>query len=144
MIELCCEHLSERWIWLYVLVMSRTHFRVNPHSIFAWMSRNSLLKTGATSDMTRTYSQMHRTDKYSRQSSIISSVSPNGWVFVYEPSGCGFEFSCRCWFSLSTGIQIQHSAGTHYPGNISSNTTPSRHAISREYLLSDLRNYGTC
>ena len=29
---------------LYVLVMSRTCFRVNPHSIVAWMWRNSLLK----------------------------------------------------------------------------------------------------
>ena len=33
--------------YLYVLVMSRTHFRVNLHSIFASMSRNSLLETGA-------------------------------------------------------------------------------------------------
>ena len=33
-------------IWLYVLIMSRTHFRVNPHSIFAWMLRNSLLESG--------------------------------------------------------------------------------------------------
>ena len=32
--------------WLYVLIMSRTHFRVNPHSIVAWMSRNSLLEAG--------------------------------------------------------------------------------------------------
>ena len=47
MIELCCEYLSVRCIWLYVLVMSCTHFRVNLHSIFAWMSRNSLLETGA-------------------------------------------------------------------------------------------------
>ena len=29
-------------------------------------------------DMTRTYSQMHRTDKYSEHSSIIWSVWPNG------------------------------------------------------------------
>ena len=35
--------------WLYVLIMSRTHFRVNPHSIVAWMSRNSLLEAGAKS-----------------------------------------------------------------------------------------------
>ena len=32
MIELCSEYLSVRCIWLYVLVMSRTRFRVNPHS----------------------------------------------------------------------------------------------------------------
>ena len=41
-----------------------------------------------------TYSQMHRTDNYSQFSSVIWSVWPNGWVFVYELSGCGFE--CRC------------------------------------------------
>ena len=33
--------------WLYVLIMSRTCFRVNRHSIVAWMSRNSLLERGA-------------------------------------------------------------------------------------------------
>ena len=31
--------------WLYVLIMSRAGVRVNPHSIVAWMSRNSLLET---------------------------------------------------------------------------------------------------
>ena len=51
------------------------------------------------SDMTRTYSQMHRTDKYSEHSSVISKnnirpVWPNGWVFVYKLSSSGFESSC--------------------------------------------------
>ena len=36
---------------LYVLAMSRTRFGVNPHSIVAWMSRNSLLETGAKSEV---------------------------------------------------------------------------------------------
>ena len=104
----------------YVIIMSRTHFRVNLHSIFAWMSRNSLLETSAISevkvtatrqsgkyecgftlkcvrDMIITYSQMHRTDKYSQHSSIIWPVWPNGWVFVYELSGCGFE-SCEKYY----------------------------------------------
>ena len=40
MIELCCEYLSVRRIWLYVFIMSRTGLRVNPHSTVAWMSRN--------------------------------------------------------------------------------------------------------
>ena len=35
-IELCYEYLSVRSIWLHVLIMSRAHFRVNPHSI--WLS----------------------------------------------------------------------------------------------------------
>ena len=36
---------------LYVLVMSCTCFRVNLHSIVAWMSRNSLLEAGAKSEV---------------------------------------------------------------------------------------------
>ena len=31
--------------WLYVIIMSRTRFRVNLYSIVAWMSRKSLLAT---------------------------------------------------------------------------------------------------
>ena len=45
--------------------------------------------------MTRTYSQMHRTDKYSEHSSVIWSIWPNGWGSVYELSGSGFESSSR-------------------------------------------------
>ena len=44
-------------------------------------------------DMTKTYSKMDRTDKYLQHSSIIWLIWPNGWVFVYEVSGCGFESS---------------------------------------------------
>ena len=33
MIELCCEYLSVRCIWLYIIIMSHTSFRVNTHSI---------------------------------------------------------------------------------------------------------------
>ena len=35
----------------YVLIMSRTCFRMNIQSTFAWISRNSLLKTVAISDV---------------------------------------------------------------------------------------------
>ena len=36
---------------LNVLIMSRTFFRVNSHSIVAWVSRKSLLETGAKSEV---------------------------------------------------------------------------------------------
>ena len=55
-------------------------------------------------DMISTYSQMHRTDKYSQHSSVIWPVWLNGWVFVYELSGCGFESSCS--HSLGDALQI--------------------------------------
>ena len=35
--------------WLYVLIISSTRFRVNPHSIVPWILRNSLLEAGAKS-----------------------------------------------------------------------------------------------
>ena len=44
--------------------------------------------------MIRTYSQMHRTDKYSEHSSIIWLVWPNGSVLVDKLSGSVFESSC--------------------------------------------------
>ena len=50
MLELCSDYFSVRCISLYILVMPRTRLRVNPHSIFAWMSRNSLLEEGAKSE----------------------------------------------------------------------------------------------
>ena len=50
--------------------------------------------TWTYSQMTRTYSQMYRKDKYSEHSSIIWPVWPNGWVFVFEVIGSGFKSSC--------------------------------------------------
>ena len=44
LIELRSEHLPVQCICWYVLIMSRTRFSVNPHSIIAWMSRNSCSK----------------------------------------------------------------------------------------------------
>ena len=44
-ITLCQQIFNKNW--LYVLIISRTRFRVNPHSIIAWMARNSLLEAGA-------------------------------------------------------------------------------------------------
>ena len=38
-------------------------------------------------DMIRTYSQMHRTDKYSQYNSIIWPFWRKSWRFVYEVSG---------------------------------------------------------
>ena len=49
-----CDKVNFDANWLYVLVMLRTRLRVNPHSIVAWMSRNSLLEAGAKGEVTAT------------------------------------------------------------------------------------------
>ena len=46
-------------------------------------------------DMIGTYSQMHHTEKYWQHSSIIWPVWLNGWVFVYELSGCVIVSCCN-------------------------------------------------
>ena len=43
MIDMSWEYLSVRCFWLYVLIMSRTRLKMNPHCISPWFSRNSLL-----------------------------------------------------------------------------------------------------
>ena len=87
--------------WIYIL-------------LFAWMSRNWLLETGAISEVLMTatefldiqatiqcrntlkrYSGMKLINKYSQHRSIILPVWPYAWVFVYELSGCELE-SCCC------------------------------------------------
>ena len=45
-------------------------------------------------DIKRTCSQMYCTGKYSQVSSIIWSLWPNSWLFIYELSVCGSESSC--------------------------------------------------
>ena len=149
MIELYCEYLSLQCIWMHVIVMSPTSFRVNQNSIvflnfkellsfgemvsvrlrtkWLWVQITLLLlkleilrhlrarsfltfrqtiECGFTlklvRDMIITYNQMHRRGKYSKHSSIIWPVWPNGWVFVYEPSGCDFE-SCCCHLNFRYG-----------------------------------------
>ena len=44
--------------------------------------------------MIRTYSQVHRTDRYSQYSSTYWPIRPNGLVLVYELRDSGLESSC--------------------------------------------------
>ena len=83
--------LSMRIIGMYVLVMSRTGFRVNPHSIVTWMSWNSLLERGAKE--TRTHNHLVHKPTLNHLLNLVWPVWLNGWVFVYEIKGCWFEFS---------------------------------------------------
>ena len=51
MIEVCPDCISGQSIWLCFFIIWRTRFRVNPHSIIPWMSRNSSLQTDAKSEV---------------------------------------------------------------------------------------------
>ena len=101
MIELCCQYLSVRCIWLYAIIMSHTSFRVNSFLEAGDISEVCIwslyLKFVSSVHIWRIcHIGMHGTEKYSKHSSIIWLVWLNGCDFVYELSGCGFESSCLC------------------------------------------------
>ena len=96
-------HLWTKWMWVRILLLSLKLqvwrlLRAWSSLIFrqtAWCGFTLKLVGG----MIITYSQMQCTDMYSKHSSIIWLVWLNGWVFLYELSGCGFK-SCCCWLTL--------------------------------------------
>ena len=97
MIELCYEYLSARCIWLYVIITSRTSFRANLHSIVCLNVKELLARKKRhiwSLSHCNGLSQMHCTDKYSQENSIIWPAWLNGWVFIYELSGFWFESRC--------------------------------------------------
>ena len=75
--------------------MSRTSFRVNVYSIDSLKCFTII-----------SYSQMYVADKYSQHSSIIWPVWLNGWLFVYELSGCGFAYHC-CHLNFRYGAYFE-------------------------------------
>ena len=134
MIELCCDNLSVRCIWLYVYHVTYAFQSESTIDIQATIECGFTLKR--VRDMIITYSQMHRTDKFSQHSSIIWPAWLNGWVFVYELSGCGFESSCShftfrfraCfeqgvpWHSGNYRVWIHSETRTWHDNNIQSNS----------------------
>ena len=102
---------------LYVLIMSRTHFRVNPHSIVAWLSRNSLLETGAISEVDLTRLEPTTTLFVNEHSTIWSLKDYKHIIFKFalfwslsvEILACVMEFLGLVAFS--TSIQRLFSVG---------------------------------
>ena len=88
--------LRTKWLWVRFHLQSLKLqifglFRARSPLTFRHLERRFTMKL--VLDMRRTYSQIHRKDKYSELSSIIWPVWLSGWVFIYEQSGCGFESS---------------------------------------------------
>ena len=101
------NHLVSLEKWLSVPLQTQVLLGLSPVAVtqtsdiaFLWSKEfldiQANIKCGFTlkrvHDMV--YSQMHPTNKYSKLSSINSSVWPNGWVFVYELTCCGYEYRC--------------------------------------------------
>ena len=103
--SIVCRVCANGWVFVYKLSgsefessCSHKNFNFAPASSKEFHDIDATAKCGFTlkclHDMTRKYSQMPRTDKYSKHSSVIWPVCANGWVFFSKLSGSEFEFSC--------------------------------------------------
>ena len=83
-IELCCEYLPVRCIWLHFVIMSRTRSRVYLHTMFSWMSGNFLLKTGAISEVQMIETWLEPSaNKFVNEHATIYPNWPNNWVVFW-------------------------------------------------------------
>ena len=115
MIELCSENLSVRCIWLCILVMSRTSFRVNPHSIVVWMSWNSLLKAGTKfeGELTAT-GLVPRTTYFLNEHSTIWPNWPDDWAVFWvlicsvhlTVCSCHIRYAFQCESTLYSWLNV--------------------------------------
>ena len=84
MIELCSEYLCASCIWLYVLVMSRTPFRVNPDVIVASISKNSFIEGDAKSEVYLTATWLKPiTTYFVKEHSTIWINGRNDWAVFW-------------------------------------------------------------
>ena len=87
------RHLSYTFVYcLYVLIISSTRFRLNPHSIVAWMSRNSLHDIWGLSDCNGTQTQKH----------IVQRLTLNSSIFIEES-----KTKCFCFDLIFTGVLLE-------------------------------------
>ena len=89
------------YVCLYVLVMSRTRFRVNPHSIVAWISRNYLLKF------------KWRNLKFKRLQ-LDANPEPLSSKTNTQPFGSGFKSSCM----ICVCLKFSKFAGNYLDWNL--------------------------
>ena len=77
--------LLTKWFWVRFQLQSlnfRLYGCVEPGVSWPQATINNGFTLKCVHDMTRTYSQIYHTDKYSEHSLIIWLVLQNGWVFV--------------------------------------------------------------
>ena len=91
---------------MYVLIMSHTLFRVNPHYICLNVKELVAQSKRKIWSLVHERTLNHLAKMAKWLSCVVSTYQINThnkvslakwWVFVYEPIGCGFESSCRHW-----------------------------------------------
>ena len=74
--------------WLYVIILSRTSFRVNPDSIVCLNVKELLARSR------RHIWSLSDTNEVQTHNHLVRKWTLNGWMLGYKLSGCEFESSC--------------------------------------------------
>ena len=127
MIELCYEYLSVRCIWLYVIIMSRTSFRVNLKStvclnvkeFLAWSRRH----IWGLSDSKGTQNHNHLVDKWT-QNHLATLVK---WLTCVVKNDMYGTFDC---ILLSYHVRVSVNLHSTVCRNVKELLTWSRRHIS--------------
>ena len=112
--------LRNKWLWIRISLLSLKlqiwHLLRARSSLTFRQTIECGLTVKPVRDMIITYSQMHRTNKYSQYSLIIWPVCVNSWVFFYKLSGCRLESRC-CHLNFRHGACFEQGA-TWYSGKL--------------------------
>ena len=100
-------------IWLYVLCHVTYMFQSGP-TLFSCLNVKELLaqsrcRIWSLGDCNWTWTHNHLVHK--RTLNHLAKLGPvwlNGWVLLYELSGCGFEYSCSHWYKHASFWYISH------------------------------------
>ena len=86
---------KELW-WIYVIVLSRTSFRVNPPSIVCLNGKELLSQNRrliwSLSDSNEIWTHNHLVRE--RKLNHLAKLALTGWVLVYKLNDCRFESRC--------------------------------------------------
>ena len=78
------------FIWLYVIILSRTRFRYNLPSKVAWMSKNFLLETETISEVIKYSFQVHSEDTRAMPEDLKVIYWPKVYLFFLKQSNWFF------------------------------------------------------
>ena len=103
----CLWEVKLVFYWLYVIIMSRTSFRVNLHSIVCLNAKDVISECHiwrlTDSNEIRSYNHLLRIWTLNHLAKLANGCL-NGWVFVYELSGCGVRIPLLSLGFLYVGI----------------------------------------
>ena len=116
--KLLSIHSQTKWLQLYVIIMSRTSFRLNPHSIvclnvkglLAWSERH--IWSLSDSNEIQTYNHLIGNQTLNHQAKLAKWLSCVVRTYLYSAFDCMLLCQVRVWIhsEIHHTVQLNHLA----------------------------------